>query len=118
MKDLLLTDNGKNLSFSNLDLQFTPDTPTYVSQKLRLKLLGVQNAYFTDTTIGLPWFTQILEKNPNMPLIADLIKAKIMEVSEVSAITSFGLQIDKENRKMQVNFSIALTTGETVNLTV
>ena len=118
MKDLMLMDNDKNLQFSNLDLAFTPDFPTYVSQKLRIILEMIEGEYFLDSTLGIPWFSKVMVKNPNVDAISSVFKAAIMGEGDVSEINSFSLQIDRANRNLQINFSVTLTDGSTLNMVV
>lgn len=118
MKDFLLDPITGSLDFSSRDIQFTGNISEYVRQKLYLKLSIFKGEYFLKKSEGLPYFEDILIKNPDLRYVEDLIKTKIFEIPEIEAITSFTLDLNSSTRVMTINFTATLETGDTATLSL
>lgn len=114
MKSLKLDKNTHDLVFENGELLIVEDTdgnPEQIVQNLRTRLLFFRGEWFLDTSVGLPYFTDIMVKSPNIPHIEAVIKLEILEVSGVLEITQFDLNFDIAARKMTINFAVSTMYG-------
>lgn len=113
MIDLLLDDTG-DVCIENFDLAFTSSDGDYVAQKLGFKLHFVEGEWFLDLSKGIPYFTSIFKKNPDLKIVGDLFKRAILTIDEVSKIQSFELTLTVK-RELQISFTAVLADGETLD---
>lgn len=118
MKDLLLEENTNNLDIVNFDLALTSGNAQFIQQKLFIKLKTVLGEWYLNTTVGLPWFTEIAKKNPDIDLIEDLIRAEILAESLVEEITEFTILYDNSVRELSVSFIVKLVDGSTAEVEI
>jgi len=77
----------------------------------RLKLFLAE--WFLDTGQGVPWFEQILVKNPRRTLVFGVLKRTILETPGVQELTSFDI-VERDDRKIMVQFTVTTSNGNTV----
>ena len=83
-----------------------------VSQHLFIRLRTFYSEWFLDTTIGLPYFQQIMGvKNPSPILLNAIFRREILKAPGVTAVNALGFQIDSETRNLVVTASIASQDG-------
>jgi hypothetical protein len=112
MKDIAIDKDGKFVR-TNFGFTMTSSIIDWVVQKLRVKLRTFLGEWYLDTTRGLPYF-KVLEKNPNTKILEAAIKQSILEEEEVQEITQFSMTYDNSKRTLKPNFSVRVSTGETV----
>ena len=84
----------------------------YIAQKVKQILLLAQGDYFRNTTIGIPWFTDILGvKNPDLASIKTILidavaKNKILIELGVTKVEIPDLSFDKTARTMSLTMDI------------
>lgn len=83
----------------------------YVEQKLKFNLQTFLGECFSNTTIGTPYFQEILGKKNNLPQIEALIKDEIIKTPGVINLTFFELDYDNNTRKLLVSFSVESEEG-------
>ena len=107
MKDLLLTQNG-DLALGELshDISITDS----VAQAIRIRLLWFFNEWRFSPDFGVPYFEEILVKNPNDLRIRQIIRDEVTSVDEVETCTNVQLQI---NADRTANISFYVTVGGT-----
>jgi len=98
MKDLALDPDTKDLIITGLDLA-TVEGSDYVRQSLSIRLGFFQGEWFLDTTAGTPYYQDIFLKNPDLPNIENIFKARIIETNFVNELTEFDLQLDSAKRE-------------------
>lgn len=81
------------------------------AQQIKVVLLTFLGEWFLDTSRGLPYFDEILVKNPNSARIQSLFRQKIMRVEGVQAVTALFLEVDRKNRALHVQFSAQTDVG-------
>lgn len=64
-----------------------------VAQVLRQKLRVFQGEWFLDTREGIPYFQEILKKNPNPVTVDSLFKKEILNSPGIIELQSFTLDI-------------------------
>lgn len=107
MKDLLL-DRDSDLSVTeNGDICLTDS----IRQAIFIRLRWFLGEWIFNTSFGMPYYSQILIKNPNTAVIEQLFRQQILSVTEVIRIESLSVQIDKRLRKCRVKFKAQTTQG-------
>ncbi len=120
MKDFLL-EIGKdnyNLQIIDFDFAFTSNLSEYVAQKLKIILKIFTGEWYLNNTIGIDYYGKVLVKNPNLGEIEDIYKIKILSVEGTDEITAFNLTFNTAIRQLIVIFTVTLTNGESLTVTV
>ncbi len=119
MKDLLLKiTNPLEFDITGYDLQFTETETEYISQKLRIVLSFFTDEWYLDKNEGLPFYADIFKKNPDINLISDLYKDRILAVPEVDELLDFDIVVDSATRETQKFFTVTTANGETVEVSI
>jgi len=103
MKNLLLDSTTHDLAIIDNNLVYTSGSEQ-IKQKLKSRLLMYLGEWFLDTTYGVPYYTQILKKNPDVPNIDNIFKAVISDTTGVVKITEFSSVYDSSNREYRLSF--------------
>lgn len=118
MKDLMLIETNNNLKVQDRDLTFTDDTSKYVAQKLRIRLSFFLGEWYLNVLKGIPYYEEILIKNPNLNYIEDLLKSEIVVLDEVEQLLNFNLVYEGTTRTLSVEFTAQLIDGSTVSINI
>ena len=110
MKDLALDKTTHDLIYTGTDLLMV-DELDQVEQSLKERLLFYRQEWFLDTTIGIPFYDEVLVKNPNIPNIENIIKAEIMDTPGALELLSFKSEFDSQSRSYSVSFSLRTEFG-------
>lgn len=86
-----------------------------VSQRLAQRLRTFAGEWFLDNTIGVPWKTQILEKQ--VPQAPAILKREILDTPGILELKSFNFSLDKATRIASIEAEVISVDGE-VNLEV
>ena len=89
----------------------------YTAQLVKCRLLAVLNEWYADPNIGLPWFTDIMIKAPDLGLIEGLILTSIRGTPHVQVVTSIDLNLDHGTRTLSATFE-ALSDWGIINSSV
>lgn len=112
MKDLKLDTNIHELVIENYDLVLI-DKLEQVQQNIKIRLLFLYNEWFLDTTKGLPYFDNIMVKNPQLSIIDTIIKSTILETDNVIDLLEYQSSFDNAQRLLTVSFKALTAFGET-----
>jgi len=82
-----------------------------VQQLLRQRLRTFLGEWFLDLTIGLPYFQEILKKNPNTVAIDAAFKNEILNTPGFLELSTFELDINAAARQLTVTFTGITTDG-------
>lgn len=111
MIDLALNKDTHDLYFDNADLTLVNDIDS-VEQHLKVRLLFYLREWFLDTTSGVPYFSDVLIKNPNIPDIENIFKSKILDTNDVEEILEFNSTYDPSSRVYSISFKARTKYGE------
>lgn len=100
----------KDLALVNEDLEIVEGT-TQIQQHILQRLRIFLGEWFMDSGIGLPYFQEILVKNPDQSKIDALFFNTIQETPGVVAITYYKFNVDLPARKLSVSFRAQTTSG-------
>jgi hypothetical protein len=90
-----------------------------VRQRLIERLLTFQGEWFLDTTIGVPYYQDILKKAVDAAVIEAIFKTEIIETPGILELLDFDTDYSASTRQFDVAFVVRSTTGEvSVQLTV
>ncbi len=107
--DLALTSTGDLATVDGLDA---------VTQRLRFALQHFKGEWTLDEAFGVPWFQDVLKKNPNPVVIDAVLKQVILATPGVLALESLDLDWDRARRRLTVRFSALTTSGRVKGLEV
>jgi len=85
-----------------------------IRQNLLQRLRVFRGEWFLDNTIGLPYFQQILVKNPDQAKIDALLINQILSTPGVIQLVSFSSIANFTNRTLQIAFEVITTSGRIV----
>ena len=106
--DLLLDDNGVVLRGG--DWAFAIDREG-IQQRISQVLKTIAGEWFLDLDYGLPYFEQILIKNPNLPSVQDLFRRALLSVRGVSSVERITLSLDTTSRTLTVSWVVLTDLG-------
>lgn len=107
--DIMLDETG--------DLRLTPAgdilLENSVSQKIRIRLLWFEGEWRWNVTEGMPYFTHLLVKNPDIDYFESSVRKKIFEVDEVVEVKDVRIDFDRRTRDAVIHY-VAITDHETI----
>jgi len=106
--DLLLDDSGVVLR--NGDWAFAIDREG-IQQRIGQTLRTIAGEWFLDLDYGLPYFEQILVKNPNLPSVQDIFRRARLSVKGVSSDERLTLSLDTTSRTLTVDWVVSTDLG-------
>ncbi len=111
MSDLMLSTDG-DLLVTNNALMLNSGREA-IRQHLEIRLRTFLGEWFLDTDVGVPWYRDILGKNPQFVLISQILKGVVLDTPGVTELTAFSLEY-KNTRELSVSFKCETTEGEIV----
>lgn len=105
--DLKLDSTG-DLEFTNNDLVIV-DGIDAIKQHLHMRLMTFLGEEFQDETRGVPWFTELLVKNPSFLVIGEILKNVILDTPGITDIISF--VFDLSGRTATLDFKVLSVNG-------
>ena len=110
MKDIQLDHLNHDLDIQSNDLVMVEGIDDIV-QNVKIRLWFFYAEWFLNTGIGMPYFTDILVKIPNLANIEAIVKREILNSYGVNEITKFKLTFDRATRKATIDFQINTIYG-------
>lgn len=110
MKDLAISDSTGDLVLENGDLTFVENADCvkqFVIQRLKL----FAGEWFLDISQGVPWFSDILKKNPDIIVVDALLKEAILDTPGVVELMSFEFEFNSAQRTLTVSTEIRSQDG-------
>ena len=84
-----------------------PEIAQHILQRLRFYL----GEWFLDNTRGVPYYQQILVKNPDRGVIDAILQDTINQTPGVTTLTNFSSSFVAGTRQLSVNFRCQTTSG-------
>lgn len=101
MKDLLIDKNGDLVVNSSTGVSITDS----VAQAITIRLKWFFNEWRFSPQYGVPYFEEILVKNPNNLRVRQIIRDEILSVEEVEQVVRLDISM-KHDRKALISFSV------------
>lgn len=105
MSDLKLDSDTGDLLLVNGDLILTSGADA-IRQHISQRLKSFAGEWFLDLDSGLPYYRDILVKNPNAPAVAGLLQEEIIKTPGVLELQDFNLNLDRATRSLKVSFNV------------
>ncbi len=109
-RDLLLTDAG-DLDLSGNAAHLSEDLQA-IRQSITIHLKFFRGEWFLDEDAGLPYFQEVLIKNPQLPAVQSVFRAELLKVPGVASVESLSLVFTASTRSLVVTFRVVTDTGE------
>lgn len=106
-----IAEDNHDLLIENYDLQLTEGVEA-IQQALIIRLQFFINEWFLDITRGVEFYQTIYVKNPNLNLVASVIKTQILTTPGVNEILSYAQSFDSTGRELTVVFKVDTDFGE------
>lgn len=98
----------------DFNLRFTVDNSELVSQKITNRLQTFRGEWYLNRDLGIPYYSDVFRKNPNLPQIRSILLAAVKGVNGVEEIIRFDTELDSGTRQLNVDFTVRITTGEII----
>lgn len=99
-----------DLLIQNNDLVLV-DGLSAIKQDILQRLRFYLGEWFLDTTKGVPYFQQILIKNPDQSKIDAIFINTILNTPGVITLTAYSFDLDSVNRILNIKFTAQTTSG-------
>jgi hypothetical protein len=109
-QDLKLDPDTGDLVIADGDLVLVSGIDA-VAQLIRGYLLLFRGEWFLDESAGIPYFEDILVKNPNLSAIREIFRQTLLEVPGVLSVESLSLELSAE-RTLSVDWKVDTDLGE------
>lgn len=109
VRDIALGTDG-DLSISRGDLVLVTGA-TAIVQAVAIELQFYQGEWFLDLSAGVPYFQEVLVKNPAVEVLQTVFRDVILSVPGVSALTSLNLTTVPQTRALQVAYTATTDVG-------
>lgn len=83
-----------------------------IRQQVMLRLGFFKGEWFIDEDLGIPWYEEILVKNPNLIRIREIFREAILSVTGIKELTFLDLLFDPPARTLTVTFRASTDLGE------
>ena len=110
-KDILLNSTTHDLDITNYDFALS-EQDVFIRQSVKIRLQFFRGEWFLNTITGLPFFEDILVKNPNINHIDNIIKAEIIDTAGVDKLLEYESEFDSSLRELSVSFKVDTDYGE------
>lgn len=99
-----------DLALENGDLVLLENADA-AQQLLRQRLRMFFGEWFLDTGKGVPYFQEILKKQPNAIAVDSILKTTILETPGVIQLLRFNFDYDAATRSLSLDFAAQLSSG-------
>ena len=97
------------------NLLFVTDELEELRQRLTHRLRSFRGEWFLDTRLGVPYFEDILVKNPRRELVTSILREVILKTDGVASIKTFTLDIDNATRAATVRADVVASNGRVLS---
>lgn len=113
--DLLLDPLTHDLVFVNGQATVTYTQSEIVAQRLKITLFTFLGEWFLDTSVGVPYFQQVLGKGRSKSAIDVIFQSIIAADPGVIEIKEFSSTLDSGARGYEMTFSVRVSKTETTS---
>lgn len=85
-----------------------------IAQHIRIRLRFFLGEWFLDEREGVPFYRDILIKNPSRRLVESVFRRVIIETPGVDSLDKFELAIDAATRTATLSFTAVTNDGERI----
>ncbi len=119
MSDLYIDPTSRDLVISETGVvRLTEGVPEAAAQRIAIKLLMFTGEWFLDLTAGVPYYTDVLVKNPDLDLIRALFRRKVAQDAYVVDVTRCEVSLDTAARSLTVEIDARLREGSELQILI
>jgi len=108
--DFGLDEDGDEYADST-GLAMTGDLPG-IKQQVALRLGFFKGEWFLNEDTGIPWYEEIIVKNPNLIRIREIFRDAILSVTGIREVTFMDLLFSSYSRTLDLKFKASTNLGE------
>ena len=82
-----------------------------IRQHMTIRFQIFLGEWFLDTSIGVPWFRDVLVKNPSFNVVMQVLKDVILDTPGVLQIITFEFDYTEGTREVSLDFQALTTEG-------
>lgn len=82
-----------------------------IEQNLRIRLRFFLEEWFLDLRLGIPYFREILIKNPNLQLVRSIFREAVLGTAGINAVNDLTVAVNSSTRTLAVDFIATMDTG-------
>lgn len=113
--DFLLGAESHDIVYVNGGCMVTYSPQEVVAQRLKIALATFLGEWFLDTSIGIPYFQQILGQKRSKDAIDVIFQTAISALENVEQLVSFSSTFDSRTRSYDLTFSVRTVDGFTTD---
>lgn len=113
MSDLLIDSTG-DYAFVDNDFVLLEEGPDAVEQRLSINLKLFLGEWFIDTSKGVPYYQDVLKKNPKAQVLEAVFTDAILATDGMDRLDKLDLTLVDNERKLQVDFAGVDEDGNTI----
>lgn len=103
--------NTDDLDVSSGNLQIIGGADS-IPQELRLRLKFFKGEWFLDREAGIPYFQDVLVKQPDPNVLQGVFRKALLECPGVLAVNELTLTRDSTTRALNLSFRVSTDAGE------
>jgi hypothetical protein len=107
--------NEHDLRLTNGHLTFLEGHEA-IAQKVKIRLWFFRGEWFLDQREGIPYWTKVLVKNPDVPALEAMFRRIIQSSPGIAAVEKISLDYDSANRAASLSFAAKTDEGATIEL--
>lgn len=101
--DLKIDESTGDLAIENNDLVLLTDPAQSIEQHWRIRLRAFQGEWFLDERIGIPYYEDVLVKNPNLSLVTTIFRTATIQTPGIATVDAFTIDFDTVTRKLIID---------------
>ena len=83
-----------------------------IAQQLGVRMRYFLGEWFLDTAQGIPFYRDILVKNPNTSLVREIFRDVIESTPGIARVVTLSLDLQAATRQLNITFKALLDSGE------
>lgn len=80
-------------------------------QHLQSRFSLFRGEWFLDTNLGVPWFQDVLVKNPSFAVVQEILKDTVLDTPGVLELMKFNFSFDSSQREATLEFQALCEDG-------
>lgn len=99
-----------DIAVENNDVSFV-DGADGIAQHMQIRYRLFLGEWFLNTSLGVPWFRDVLVKPASLPVVQDVLKEVALETPGVIEITKFIFGFDSATREISLAINVFSDDG-------
>ena len=107
--------NAHDLRLTNGHLTFLEGHEA-IAQKVKIRLWFFRGEWYLDQRIGIPYWSRVLVKDPDLPALESMFRRAIQESPGIALVERLTLELDRAERAATLSFSATTDSGQSFEL--